>query len=261
MKAFLGKVVVFLPAYFAEKTLAAVHAKIPKECVDDMVLVDDGSKDGIEAVAKRLGLRFFRNPRNLGYGGNLKVCLEKATQLDASILVELHPDDQYDPAAIRPALQKMAGGCDMVLGSRFIVPGALRRDRMPLWKYCINRLSTLAARAVLGTSLTDFHSGFRVYRREMVQRLAYERNADDYLFSFQVIAQARFAGFRIEEIPVACRYAPGVTQIGFAQSMRYGLGAAKTLCSYALAKLGFRQALFMEKSCASAAAASASTNA
>ena len=244
MKTVPGKVVVFLPAYFAEKTLESVYRKIPKHCVDDIVLVDDGSKDNIEDVAKRLGIKAYRNIKNLGYGGNLKVCLEKALDLDADILIELHPDDQYDPACIPDALAKMGQGYDFVMGSRFLRPGAATRYAMPLWKFIINRTSTLLARAVLGVRLTDFHCGFRVYRRRLVESINFRQNDNDYLFSFQIIAQASYDGVRIGEIPVVCRYVPGATQISFAKSMKYGVGALRTLFLFLLAKIGAPHPLF-----------------
>ena len=246
------KVIVFLPAYFAEKTLASVHKKIPKDCIDDIVLVDDGSKDRIQDVAKSLGIQFYRNDQNLGYGGNLKVCLQKAADLGGDILIELHPDDQYDPSAIPEALEKISQGYDFVMGSRFIRPGAARRNAMPLWKFVINRLSTLLARAVLGVKLSDFHCGFRVYRRRFLSAINFKGNDNDYLFSFQIIAQACFAGFKITEVPVECRYIPQATQINFKNSMRYGVGALRTLGAYVLAKAGKSHPLFTRRASSAA---------
>ncbi len=247
MRSHGNKVIVFLPAYFAEKTLASVHGKIPKDCIDDIVLVDDGSKDRIQDVARALGIRFYRNNQNLGYGGNLKVCLQKAADLGGDILIELHPDDQYDPAAIPGALEKISEGYDFVMGSRFIRSGAVSRNAMPLWKFAINRLSTLLARAVLGVKLSDFHCGFRVYRRRFIELVNYKGNDNDYLFSFQIIAQACFAGFKIGEVPVECRYVPEATQINFRNSMRYGAGALRTLGAYVLAKMGKSHPLFARR--------------
>lgn len=238
------KVILFMPAYFAERTLRSVVQKIPPGCVDDMLVVDDHSHDGIEAVASSLGLHFFRNERNLGYGGNLKVCIQRALERGADVLVELHPDDQYDPAAIPAAIAKLDEGYDFVLGSRFTTAGSALRHAMPLWKYALNRLSTLPARLVLGVDLTEFHSGFRVYHRRLFEQVPYQVNDNDYLFSFQIIAQARYAGFRIGEVPVVCRYFPGATQISFRKTMRYGVGALRTLAAYGAAKLGRRAPMF-----------------
>jgi glycosyltransferase involved in cell wall biosynthesis len=236
------KVVVFMPAYHAAQSLRAVCEKIPAGFVDDVVVVDDHSRDGIEEVAAALGLRCFVNDRNLGYGGNVKVCIQRSLELGADILIELHPDDQYDPAAIPAALRKLDDGCDLVIGSRFSSVGAAARYGMPPWKYAINRLSTVPARLVLGCALTDFHCGFRAYRRRLFERVAYEHNSDDYLFSFEIIAQASHAGLAIGEAPVVCRYFAGVTQIDFRRSMIYGAGALRTLAAYARARRGRRVA-------------------
>src|SRR5262249_43689905 len=150
-------------------------------------------EDGIDAAAASLGVHFFSNARNLGYGGNVKVCFRRALELGADILIELHPDDQYDPAVIPSPLGQLREGYDFVLGTRFRTTGAALRHAMPVWKYAINRISTLPARITLGVPLSDFHCGFRAYRRPMLEHLAWQRNADDYLFSFQIIAQARYA--------------------------------------------------------------------
>jgi glycosyltransferase involved in cell wall biosynthesis len=238
------KVVVFMPAYFAAGSLRRVCERIPPGYVDDIIVVDDHSQDGIDTVAASLGLRFFSNASNLGYGGNVKVCFQRALEIGADILIELHPDDQYDPAVIPAALDKLHEGCDLVLGSRFPTAGAALRHAMPVWKYAINRLSTWPARVMLGLPLSDFHNGFRVYRRPMLEHLAWQRNADDYLFSFQIIAQARYAGFRIGEVPVVCRYFPGATQITFRKAMTYGVGALRTLGAYRRSKPGRIDPLF-----------------
>ncbi len=235
------KVIVFLPAYFAETTLASVYKRIPKDFVDDIVLVDDGSHDRVEDVARSLGIKFYRNDRNLGYGGNLKVCLQKALDMGGDILIELHPDNQYDPAIIPTAIEKIKSGYDFVMGSRFLKTGAISRNAMPVWKYVINRLSTVMAQAVLGVRLTDFHCGFRVYRRSLIETINFMENDNDYLFSFQIIAQAAFKGVKMGEVPVECKYTPGVTQISFKRSMEYGKGALSTLGRFLFAKWGRRK--------------------
>ncbi len=233
-----------MPAYFAEKTLLSVYQKIPAGYVDEIVLVDDHSGDQIEKVAQTLNMYFYKNDRNLGYGGNLKICIQKSLALGADILIELHPDDQYDPAAIPQAIDKINEGYDFVMGSRFLDFGSALRHAMPFWKYVINRLSTLPARIILGVPLTDFHSGFRAYKRSFLEHVAYEKNDNDYLFSFQIIAQACFAHFKIGEIPVICRYFPDATQINFKKSMQYGAGALRTLATYLRAKFGKIDRLF-----------------
>lgn len=244
MKTKKEKVTLFMPAYFAGRTLLNVYKKIPKEYIDEIIVVDDASEDQIESVAQKLDIRFYRNERNLGYGGNLKICIQKALETGADILIELHPDDQYDPSAIPDALKKLDQGYDFVMGSRFLKWGSALKHAMPFWKYAINRLSTLPARLILGAKLTDFHSGFRVYRREFLERVAYQNNDNDYLFSFEIIAQAAYFNFRIGEVSVTCRYFPNATQINFAKSMKYGLGALRTLWTYLRGKMGIPHALF-----------------
>ena len=225
----LGKVVLFMPAYHAEKTLETAYCKIPKDMIDEIILVDDASGDGIQAVAEKLGILLWRNERNLGYGGNIKSCLQKALDHSADILIEFHPDDQYDPASIQPALEKIRQGYDFVMGSRFIEQGAALANRMPLWKYAINRTSTYFLQAVLGIRLTEFHCGFRVYTRRFLEAVPYQRNDDDYLFSFQIIVQAIKGKFKIAEVPIRCRYYDGVTQINVRKTAKYGLGVMRTL--------------------------------
>lgn len=245
MNSMTGNVVLFMPAYFAERTLANVHAKIPKGFVDEIFLVDDASKDGIEQVAKSLGIHFYRNRQNLGYGGNIKVCLQKALERNANIIIELHPDDQYDPTVIPAALNKLQEGYDFVMGSRFLESGAALRNKMPLWKYSINRLSTTMITSVLGVHLTEFHCGFRVYTRRFLEAVNYQKNDNDYVFSFQIITQACAGRFKIAEIPVTCRYFPGATQISFRKTIRYGAGVLKTLFLYIFSKFGKKHSMFL----------------
>jgi glycosyltransferase involved in cell wall biosynthesis len=232
------KVIVVLPAYHAERTLAAVLARIPRDHVDELVLVDDCSRDRTAEVARELGLVVFRNERNLGYGGNLKVCLDIALARGATIVVEVHPDDQYDPSAIPDALASARAGHALVLGSRFTAPGLALQHGMPRWKYLANIGLSVIARLVLRAALTEFHTGFRAYQRRLLERIDYHANADDYLFSFEVIAQARFAGLPIGEVPVTCRYYEGVTQISFGNSVRYAIGMLRVLARYVLACAG-----------------------
>jgi glycosyltransferase involved in cell wall biosynthesis len=206
--------------------------------VDEIVLVDDCSRDRTADVARGLGLVVFENARNLGYGGNLKVCLDTALARGATVVIEVHPDDQYDPSAIPEALVAIRQGNALVLGSRFTAPGLALSHGMPRWKYVANIGLSLIARLVLRTPLSEFHTGFRAYHRRLLERVDYHANANDYLFSFEVIAQARFAGMPIGEVPVTCRYYEGVTQIGFRASVRYSLGMLGVLGRYVLACAG-----------------------
>lgn len=241
-----------MPAYKAAGTLKSVYDKIPKEFIDEMFLTDDGPVDGTKEVCKELGIPYFRNETNLGYGGNVKKCLQQALAQGGDIIIELHPDDQYDPSAIPSAIAKFKEGNDFVLGSRFINSGDALSNRMPVWKYMINRISTLPARMVLKYPLTDFHTGFRVYHRRFLENTAFANNHHDYLFSFEIIAQACFGKFRVAEVPVICRYFDNVTQINFKKSMIYGKGVLGTLGEYRRAEKGAPSQLF-QKSRAGAA--------
>lgn len=234
------KVVVFLPAYRAEKTLLSVYNKIPRAYVDEIVLVDDASNDGIESVASGLDLRFFSNPKNLGYGGNLKACVQKALDLGGDILIELHPDDQYDPQSIPEAIQKMREGYGLVTGSRFMKFGLALKYGMPLWKYVINQLSRPLAWLVLGVDLSDYHCGFRVYHRRFLNAVNFTDNDNDYLFAFQILFQAVLAKVGVAEIPVTCRYYPNVTQASFKKCMIYGAGVLKAMGQFLLARFGWK---------------------
>ncbi|MBI4394928.1 MAG: glycosyltransferase family 2 protein, partial [Candidatus Omnitrophica bacterium] len=187
------KVFIVLPAYFAAKTLPNVYRKIPKEYIDEIILVDDASNDGIEPIAKSLGIRFFCNSQNLGYGGNLKVCFQKALDLGADIVIELHPDDQYDPGAIPDAIDQVRKGYGLVSGSRFMKFGIALKNGMPLWKYVINQLSRPLCWLALGVNLSDYHCGLRAYHRRFLEAVNFVGNDDDYLFAFQILFQAVLA--------------------------------------------------------------------
>lgn len=176
MKSSGEKAVLFMQAYFAAKTLNSVYGKIPKQYVDEIILVDDASSDDISRVASSLGIKFFRNDRNLGYGGNIKVCLQKALELNSDIIIELHPDGQYDPSCIPAAVAKMRQGYDFVMGSRFLISGAAIANKMPFWKYVINRMSTWVSSSILGLKLTEFHCGFRVYSKRLIEAIYFEHN-------------------------------------------------------------------------------------
>ena len=233
-----------MPAYRAAATLRSVYSKIQKQAIHEMFLIDDSADDATQQEAKTLGIPYFRNPQNLGYGGNVKKCLETALALGGDVIVELHPDDQYDPTVIPEALETLARGYDFVLGSRFLKSGEALGHHMPIWKYVINRLSTIPARMVLQAPLTDFHTGFRVYHRRFLEQVPFQNNHNDYLFSFEIIAQACFVGAKMAEVPVICRYYDNVTQINFRKSMIYGAGVCQVLKEYRAAKRGVLSPVF-----------------
>ncbi|HKQ96614.1 MAG TPA: glycosyltransferase family 2 protein [Candidatus Polarisedimenticolia bacterium] len=239
------KVIVVLPAYNAERTLERTCAEIPRAAVDEIILVDDASRDGTVALARRLGLTVLTHPKNRGYGGNQKTCYRAALDHGAGIVVMLHPDYQYPPQII-PAMVAMvrSGLFDLVLGSRILVRGALAGG-MPLYKYAGNRALTLTENLLVGRKLSEYHTGFRAFRRAVLETLPLAANSDDFVFDNQVICQAIWNGFAIGEVSSPCRYFPEASSIGFGSSVRYGLGVLGTAATYRLARWGLvRSPLF-----------------
>lgn len=230
------KVVVVMPAYNAAKTVVAGYKKIPLQYIDDVILVDDGSKDKTYEVAKKLPIKVFRNDVNLGYGGNLKVCLSKALEIGADIIIEYHPDDQYDPSALPKFIEKAQEGYDFALGSRFIFSKEALKNKMPLVKFFANRAMSFIDELVLGLELSEFHSGFRMYTRKLLESVPWRQNSDDYLFSFDIIAQAVFWNFKVAEVPISCRYHPAMHTANLRRSTIYALGTFKRLTEYLIAK-------------------------
>lgn len=230
------KVVVIMPAYNAEKTVVEAYRRLPKKGVDEIILVDDGSSDRTFEIAKKLPIRVFRNPINLGYGGNLKMCLTKALEAGADIIIEYHPDNQYDPKDLSLFLEKAHQGFSFALGSRFIYPKEALTNRMPFEKFLANRAMSWIDEVVLGVEMSEFHSGFRMYTRELLERVPFHQDSDDYLFSFEIIVQAIYYRFRIADVPISCLYHKDMHTANFKRSAMYALGTFKTLGQYLLAK-------------------------
>jgi len=218
------KVVVVLPAYNAEQTLAQTVADIPREVVAEIILVDDGSSDATLAVAEGLGLVVHPHPKNEGYGANQKTCYQLALARGADIIVMLHPDYQYDPKLIKHFVDFIAGGYfDVMLGSRIRTRKEALAGGMPPYKYLANRLLTIFENMVSGQNLSEWHTGMRAYRREVLESIDFRSNSDDFVFDSQVLFQVVAGGWRIGEIPVPVRYFPEASSIGFKSSLRYGL--------------------------------------
>ncbi|MBI5357161.1 methyltransferase domain-containing protein [Candidatus Collierbacteria bacterium] len=230
------KVILVMPAYNATKTLVDSYRKIPKKYVDEVILVDDSSRDDTYQVAKKLPITVFRNELNLGYGGNLKVCLTKALEAGADVIIEYHPDDQYDPSALPKFVEKVNEGYDFALGSRFIFPKTALKNKMPLVKFIANRAMSFIDELVLGLELSEFHSGFRMYTRKLLESVPWRQNSDDYLFSFDIITQAVYWDFKVAEVPISCRYHPAMHTANLFRSTIYALGTFKTLWQYLAAK-------------------------
>jgi glycosyltransferase involved in cell wall biosynthesis len=218
------KVIVVLPAYFAERTLEKTIADVPRDCVDEMILVDDHSADRTVELARRLGLRVHQHDRNRGYGGNQKTCYTLALESGAGIIVMLHPDYQYDPRLIRYFVELIRDGYfDIMLGSRIRSRREALAGGMPAYKYYANRFLSFIENIASGQNLGEWHSGMRAYRREVLESIDFMGNSDDFVFDTQFLFQAVEKGFRIGEIPVPVRYFGEASSINFQRSLRYGM--------------------------------------
>jgi glycosyltransferase involved in cell wall biosynthesis len=232
------KIVVVLPAYRAQKTLEQTYRAIPLDVVDDVLLVDDASQDGTVPLSRELGIRTFVHERNLGYGGNQKTCYREALALGADIVVMLHPDYQYDPRLVTAMAAMIASGIyDVVLGSR-ILGNTARGGGMPLYKYVANRFLTAIQNLLMGTKLSEFHTGYRAYRSRVLHGVAMKANSDDFVFDNQILAQIVAEGFAIGEISCPTRYFAEASSIGFFRSVAYGFGVLGTSVRYRLWKWG-----------------------
>jgi glycosyltransferase involved in cell wall biosynthesis len=236
------KIVVVLPAYNAAKTLEVTYREIPFEFVDDVVLVDDASRDDTAEVARRLGITTIVHETNKGYGGNQKTCYRTALDLGADIVIMLHPDYQYTPKLLTAMAAMIAyGEFDAVLASRILGIGALKGG-MPLYKYVANRLLTLVENLLLGHKLSEYHTGYRAFSRDVLEQLPLEANSDDFVFDNQMLAQIVWSGFRIGELSCPTKYFAEASSINFRRSVVYGLGVLRTACQFRLAKLGWQRA-------------------
>lgn len=237
------KIVVVMPAYNAEKTLRRTVGEIPHEIVDCLVLVDDASSDRTVEIAATLGIHSLVHRRNFGYGRNQKTCYRQALELDADIVVMLHPDYQYTPKLITAMASLIAEGeFDVVLGSRVLGVGALAGG-MPLYKYVANRGLTWFQNLLLGHKLSEYHTGYRAFSRDVLLRLPLGENSDDFVFDNEMLAQAVFFGFRIGEISCPTRYFTDASSINFRRAVKYGLGVLWTSISFRLARWGWRRTL------------------
>ena len=242
----LGKrIVVVMPAYHAGRTLEATWRALPRDIVDEVIVVDDASDDDTVAVARALGLDVILHPHNMGYGANQKTCYRQALARGADIVVMVHPDYQYDPRLVTAMAGMVASEIyAMVIGSRILGSGALRGG-MPRWKYLANRLLTLFENVMLGAHLSEYHTGYRAYSRELLDALPWQRNSDDFVFDNQILAQAIVGGFGIGEVSVPTRYFAEASSIGFRRSVRYGFGVVGTTLLAFVARIGlYRHPLF-----------------
>lgn len=233
------RICVVMPAYNAEKTLQQTVAEIPAEYIDDVVLVDDASSDATAELARKLGLHTVVHDENLGYGGNQKTCYRTALDRGADIVIMLHPDYQYTPKLLVAMGSLIAvGQYDSVLGSRILSDGALSGG-MPAYKYLANRVLTLIQNLLLRKKLSEYHTGYRAFSRQLIEALPLEQNSDDFIFDNQMLAQAIYSGFRIGEISCPTKYFPEASSINLRRSIVYGLGVLKVSVLFRLSKLGF----------------------
>ena len=227
------KTIAVLPAYNAEKTLEDTVRDIPHGTVDEIILVDDASRDRTVEIARRLGLVTIVHDRNRGYGGNQKTCYKEALKRGADIVVMIHPDYQYD-ARLAPVMAGLisAGICDVVCGNRIRTRAEALAGGMPRYKYFSNRALTLLENFVTGQNLGEWHSGLRAYSRKVLETVPWERNSDDFVFDQQFLLQAAACGFRMGDVPVAARYFPEASSIGFGRGVVYGLSTLLALSRY-----------------------------
>lgn len=234
------KVIGLILAYNAEKTLEDLYNRIPRNILDGLILVDDESQDNTLIIAKKIGIESFTH-RHFGYGGNLKYGLAKALELGAEYIVELHADNQYDPAAIFQVFKNIKKSPALISGSRFTSESTPIKDGMPIIKYIANRFLSWLDRKILGVDLSEFHSGFRIYSRKLLATIPYRENANDNLFTFQLIAQTIFYKLTIEEIPVQCQYTKYSSSLGRWRSIKYAVQSIMILFCFWLAKNGFKK--------------------
>jgi glycosyltransferase involved in cell wall biosynthesis len=234
------KVVVVMPAYNAEKTLRQTFEEIPFDIVDEVILVDDVSKDNTVSLAKELGIQHIvRHEQNRGYGGNQKTCYTKALEIGADIVVMLHPDYQYTPLLIEAMVYPIANGLfPVMLGSRILGKGALRGG-MPLYKYIANRFLTFAQNVLMNQKLAEYHTGYRAFSREILLKCPLEENSDDFVFDNQMLAQIAYAGYTIGEVTCPTKYFDDASSINLSRSIKYGMGVLGVSFGYFFSKMGF----------------------
>ncbi len=246
MKDQKSKIVIVMPAYNAEETLEKTYRDIPLEVVDEIILVDDASSDRTVEIARRLGLTVIVHPQNRGYGANQKTCYDEALKRNPDIVIMIHPDYQYDSRLIpyiAGFLEKDI--CDVILGSRIRTRREALACGMPKYKYLSNRVLTFIENIVYGQNISDFHSGYRAYKRKVLETIPYHNNSDGFVFDSEFLAQAVYFGFKIGDVPVPVRYFDEASSINFSNSVIYGFNTLLTLVKYLLHTTGIhRFALF-----------------
>jgi glycosyltransferase involved in cell wall biosynthesis len=242
------QVVVVMPAYNAEKTLEQTVTEIPPNVVDKIILVDDASHDNTVEIAKKLGLDIIVHPENRGYGANQKSCYTAALKAGADIVIMLHPDYQYTPRLVLAFASMLSQGVyDVVLGSRILGKGALEGG-MPIYKYIANRFLTLVENILINQKLSEYHTGYRGFRRQVLESIPWQENSDDFIFDNQILAQAHHHGFRIGEISCPTKYFEEASSINFRRSVTYGLGVLLVALQYRLHRWGWLRSRLFSRS-------------
>ncbi len=233
------KVIVVMPARQAAATLQHTFAAIPRDVVDEVILVDDHSTDDTVRLARELPLHLVWHPHQTGYGANQKTCYLEALQRDADVVVMLHPDGQYEPELIPSMIEPIVSGeADLVMGSRLLVPGAALAAGMPRWKYLANRFLTGFENRIMGTHLSEAHTGYRAYSRRLLLTVPFLRNSLDFVFDSELLMQAAHFGFTIKEVPARCRYFEDASSVGFKSGAVYGAKTLRTGAQLRLHRLG-----------------------
>lgn len=242
------KLIVVMPAYNAEKTLERTVSDIPPGFADEIILVDDASRDNTVQIAETLGLTVIKHNKNLGYGANQKTCYDEALKRGADIVIMIHPDYQYD-SRIAPVFSELIEKdiCDIVLGSRIRTRTECISSGMPLYKYLSNRVLTVLQNIITGQNLSEWHTGYRAYSRKVLEKIGYRSNSDDFVFDSQFLIQAAYFGFRVGDLPVPCRYMEEASSINLRRSIVYGLGTVLTLIEYILQKLNIKRFKIFEE--------------
>ena len=237
-------VVVVMPAYNAENTLEKTFYDLPSSLQSNVILVDDASTDSTVKIGQKLGITVIQHQSNLGYGGNQKTCYRTALAAGADIVVMLHPDYQYDARVCKIMAELIQlGNCDIVLGSRIRTRAEALEGGMPKWKYILNRISTFIENLVLGQSVSDFHTGLRAYSRNVLEKIPFELNSNDFGFDQEFLIQAINLNFKIGDIPVPVRYFKEASSINFRRSMSYGLVTVRTILKLFFHKIGIKKYL------------------
>ena len=234
-----AKVIAVMPAYNAASTLEATVRDIPKGSVDEIILVDDVSRDNTVEIARSLGLTVIEHEKNRGYGGNQKTCYDEALKRGADIVIMIHPDYQYDSRLAPYIIGFLEDGiCDIILGNRIRTRREALQSGMPMWKYLANRMLTIIENMLTGQNFGEWHTGYRAYTAEVLRTIPYHKNSDDFVFDTQFLVQAVECGFRIGGVPVPVRYMAEASSINFGRSVVYGLRTLETVLRHFLTRLG-----------------------